>query len=495
MNFAGLLFVLVAQYLSGKGVLRLLKVELRPLAIFCFSMMLGVPIVSFAPCVLQVLHLRLDVMHVAVSIVVFTVLFSIPLVVKFKKPQFPKIKFPELYEWPFLLFIAALLLLGIWRCFYYPPYARDMLSGPELVAEYAIREHTFINSVYNLDLHTSNNYFKSPFITSLQIIYKLLVTSFGQTWLSVLAVSFIVWLYTILKERLHPLIAGVVMLFFMAMPEVFAYTYVLLYDYSNMIYFFAGFYFLARYQQDNKYPDFLFSTLLFGIATYVRTETLFLVAMTAPLQMLYFYRQKIGFQKMAIRIGTFVLVPAFFYVLCNNVFVKLFVPIPLVVSDLLNPHLADVSAFFGRLTDIFEKIIFSDWGIRLFGYFAVSFFLLLIVDLIMSRKFAREAAISLYGVGVVIIGLALVGYLFPLVDLTNTTKRGLFKMMPLVALYMANSKLIQTISKWLTKWEHKQQTASRVKAAPVIPSKDVKVAQSKPVKVQHQPNKKISKGK
>lgn len=261
----------------------MLRVELRPLPAFCLSMMSGVPLVSFAPCFLQLLNIPIDTMPVTISVAVITAFFSIPLVVKFRKPKFHAINWPSWYEVPFLAVITFLVGLSVWRCFYYPPYARDMLSGPELLAEYAVREKTMISSVFTVDLQSSNNYFKSPYITGLQIIYKLLVTPFGQMWLSVLSISFVVWLYTLMKERMHALVAAFLVMFFVCIPEVYAYSYVILYDYSNMVFFFCGFYFLARYLNDNRMNDFVLSAVLFGLATYIRTETLLLVMLVAPL--------------------------------------------------------------------------------------------------------------------------------------------------------------------------------------------------------------------
>ncbi|WP_431211949.1 hypothetical protein ACQ86N_40220 [Puia sp. P3] len=119
-----------------------------------------------------------------------------------------------------------------------------MLSGPETIAEYAIREQSMINSFFGLDLSSTNNQFKSPFLISLQVIYKLAGFPFGQVWLSVVFISFTVFLYHFLRERLHPVLAGLLLLLFLMTPEIFAYTFMILYDYSNMVFFCLGLYFL-----------------------------------------------------------------------------------------------------------------------------------------------------------------------------------------------------------------------------------------------------------
>src|SRR5260221_14117267 len=97
-----------------------------------------------------------------------------------------------------------------------------------------------INSFFRIDLWSTNNQFKSPFLISLQIIYKLVGFPFGQVWLSIVFVCFIVFLYHVLKEKLHTLIAGFLLLLFLMTPEMYAYSFMLLYVYSKLVFYFLG---------------------------------------------------------------------------------------------------------------------------------------------------------------------------------------------------------------------------------------------------------------
>jgi hypothetical protein len=453
MNVAGLIFLLFAHYFTGKGALRLIGVRLDPIADFCFSMIVGVPLLSFAPCIVQLLNIRLTIKSISIAVLVFTLIFSIPSVIKFRRPRFQKVAWPKLYEWPFILVFLYFILLSVWRCFYMPPFSRDMLAGPELLAEFAVREKNMISSVFTVDLSTSNNYFKSPYITCLQIIYKLLVSSFGQLWLSILFLSFTTWIAMLIRKQLHPFIACVLLLFFITIPEMWAYTFIILYDYSNMIFFFSGFYFLATYFEDNRTVNFAFSVFLFGLATYIRTESLILILMLTPLLLLHFYRNKLPVAIAASRLAIFGLVPALFWYVCIHVFVARFVPIPFVLKDSVNPHLADITPFFDRLSDMWSKLLFSDFGIGYYGWYVYLFCFVLIVDVLWPRKFNRMSLYALYGVAVIYIGLAFIGYLLPLADLQNTTKRGMFKAFPLMLLYMANSGILLYISGKIKQWE------------------------------------------
>ena len=82
-----------------------------------------------------------------------------------------------------------------------------------------------INSVFSVDLSTTNNQYKPPFITSLQVIYKYAGLPFGQLWLSTLFVSFLVFLYHAMSLYIHRLLSGIFLVFFLVIPEMYAYTF------------------------------------------------------------------------------------------------------------------------------------------------------------------------------------------------------------------------------------------------------------------------------
>jgi hypothetical protein len=52
----------------------------------------------------------------------------------------------------------------------------------------------------------------------------------------------------------------------------------------------------------------------------------------------------------------------------------------------------------------------------------------------------------------VYLGLPFLGYLLPLLDLSNSTKRGLFKLFPLMLLYMGSCGLLTDLSRRIDKW-------------------------------------------
>lgn len=497
MNLVGFLFVLIGHYLSGRGILSIFKVKLKPLISILVCMILGVALLSLVPFILQLFYIPITHRNIVIGIAVFCMLLNIPTLMQLRKTELkmPKFNFNlQLYEIPVLLVFTIVMLVSVWRCFYYPPFARDMLSGPEAIAEYTVREHTMLNSIFSLNLESTNNHLKPPYVTDLQIIYKMLVSPFGQVWLSVIAVSFLIWVYAVLRERLHPLIAGIVFLFFFTMPDPYAYTYIMLFDYSNMIFFFAGFYFLIQYLEKKQYNLFLFSVFLFAMATYIRSETLVLEGLILPLLFFHFRKDKVPPVKMLIRFAIFLLVPFFFYEIWMGVFVKYYMPVHFNVNDELNKNFTNLSPFFERLGSMTKVLIFGisdipsikDINLRLYGYFIYLFLLILLIDIIFYRKhFNLEAKVALYGVLVVYIGLPLLGYLIPWVDLMNTTKRGLYKMFPLMLLYMRNSGVLQMLSDNISNWE-----LPKITGRP--PSKPA-IANNSQARPGNQPNKKSKK--
>jgi hypothetical protein len=121
----------------------------------------------------------------------------------------------------------------------------------------------------------------------------------------------------------------------------------------------------------------------------------------------------------------------------------------------VNSNLGDLSPFFTRFSEINGKLLFSDQGVGYYGYFIYFFLLLFLLELVVKRKLTPATRNWLYAVLVIYLGFPLLGYLLPLLDLNNSTKRGLFKLFPLMLLYLANNSLLVAWSQRITKWEMK----------------------------------------
>ena len=470
------LFLLVCYLMSGYGLLTLFGMRLKTAYMITLSLLLGIAVASFIPFLLQLFYIIITGPTVFGALLLAALLLNIPSILRIRKEGFTAFirsfqpgRFRiQPYELPYWLIIGFLIFVSVWRCYYLPPTSRDALSGPEAIAEYAVREQTLINSFFRIDLWSTNNQFKSPFLISLQIIYKLAGFPFGQVWLSIVSVCFIVFLYHALKEKLHPLIAGLLLLLFLLTPEIYAYSFMILYDYSNMVFYFLGLYFLFRALalnstgRDRTGPNrtdrgrtssyLPFAGLLLGIATYIRSETLVLVFLFLPLILLAQRRE--GWNKRTMLADLFFLLPSLIgYYLPTQFYIKYYLPVHYDIGTLVNDHLTDWHPLFQRYSDIVTRLLFGTFSIHLWGYLFYFASALFLAELLFVRCFSREARNWLYAVLVLYLALGLLGFVLPLFNLLEATKRALFKMMPLVILYLANNEILLRLSRRISRWE------------------------------------------
>lgn len=460
------ILLLLVFLVSGYGCLRLMGFRPDNLLWLCICMLTGFGIVSFIPFLMELLFIPLTGLSVTLALVICAGGFAIPAFYKFQKISFPKLKMPALYIWPFLLVFLFIAFLSIWRAYYNPVSPRDMIVGPAVIAKTALSEHTMVNSVFSLNHDGNNNQFKPPSITALQIIYQLAGFAFGQVWLAVLCVFFTLFLYRAMIVKVHPLIAAALLLLFIAIPEMFAYTYMIIYDYPNMIYFMLSCYFLYAYQEDRQQKQIMLSALMMGFATYFRAETLFLAMMLTPAILLHLYQAKLSLKNWLAPVSCFILVPALAYILPNTIYNNYYLPVHYDIGGLVNKNLSDLEPLVQRFRDMNSKLLFSKLAIALYAYFIYIFLSILIIELVWKRRLSRESRYWLFTILVVYLCLPLLGFLLPLMDLFNTTKRGLFKIFPLMLLYMVNSAPLQHLSAKIRRWEDRTAEISGLQHKP-----------------------------
>ncbi|XZF12543.1 hypothetical protein ACTHGU_12180 [Chitinophagaceae bacterium MMS25-I14] len=450
--------LILFHFITGYGLLRLFNIRQKPLAQGALAVICGVAIASVVPFLLQLCYIAITPGAIFTSWAVIAVLLNIRTIAGLKNFSFKNAFQPlpriRIYEVPALLMLGFLLVVSIWRCYYYPSYVRDVLSGPEAIAEYAVKEHSLINSIFSVNLETTNNQFKSPYITDLQVIYKMAGFPFGAVWLSMLVVSFFVFLYYALSEKVHPVISGILLIFFIATPEAYGYTFMYLFDYSNMIFLFLGFYYLFSYFRSRKKNEFYFSAIMMAISVYIRAETLVLAGMTLPAIIVSGYKAKEGYVKPLISFIIMMVISVLAYWLPTELYNNHYLPQHYVVGGQINKNIFNLAPFFTRFSDMNGQLLFGEHAMQLWNYYIYIFLILLIAELLFKRSLTPEARNWLYAVAVIYIGLPFMGFLFPLMDLNNTTKRGLFKILPLMLLYMGNNQLLTGLSAIFYKWEN-----------------------------------------
>ncbi|MGZ3846087.1 MAG: hypothetical protein ACXVBH_08520 [Flavisolibacter sp.] len=444
------------QFFAGFGIVHLCKLRLSLPLLFAVSILLGVAVFSIVPFLLQLAYVPLTVINIFVGLCVVAFLLNLKSTTEFigffKKVRASRLRV-KIYELPFILLIVLMVFLSAWRCFYFPPSPRDLTSGAEVIAEYAVKEKTMINSVFSVELSTTNNQFKPPFITCLQIIYKYAGFPFGQVWLTTVFICFVIFLYHVLSKRLHKLLAGLLLVAFIANPEMYGYTVMALFDYSNAVFFCLSLYFLFESFSNGERSYLILSGILMAIATYIRSETLLLALLMLPTLLFYHWRKKSGVKRVVTDMVYFVLPSVLVYLLTIMIYINYYLPSSYTVDSLRNKHLLNFGQFFKRLTDTTGDLLLAGNAVNYYGYFTFIFVTVLTANAFLRKPWNRRSLNWLFAVFVIFVGLPFIGYLFPLYDLDNSTKRGLFKIFPLMLLFMANSRVLISVSERISRWE------------------------------------------
>ncbi|HMG83799.1 MAG TPA: hypothetical protein VK559_12235 [Ferruginibacter sp.] len=446
------------QFIIGLGILSCLNIRGKSFMRIALCILTGLMIFAIIPYFLQIIHLPITAANIAILITLAAVIANSQFKKSWRylKDIIANIKLPKLYEIPFFLIIGFIFLMGAWRCYYEAPVSRDLTSGSEAIAEYTVKENTMINSVFTVNMDENNNIFKPPSVTSLQVIYKYAGFPFGQVWLINVVLCFLVFMYGVLTEKIHPILAGTLLLFLIAAPEFYAYSFMVLFDYTNTVFYTITCYFLYKFFTEKTANNLIFASIMGGFATYLRSETPILIGLLSLILLAYFIRKKTPFITMLWQGGLFLGVPFIFYFVTSYYYIHS-LPIAYPVSDQINKKLGDLGPLWDRFSDINSKLLFCDFGITLYGYLIYLFTLFFIADMIFffipdikKRKAVNKPIVYwLLAIATVYFGVAIIGFLLPLADLFNTTKRELFKLLPLLVIYLSFNRIVLAISKWI----------------------------------------------
>lgn len=450
------LLLSIGQWFAGFGILTLFRLRLKPALFLPLCLLMGIALFSVVPFVLELFRIRITPLSLFASIGLLCVAlnwqFRRGIIALQEMLSAHKFRI-RLYEIPFLLVIAFIVFVSVWRCFYYPPTPADATSGPEVIAEYTLREQTMINSVFEVE--PSGNTLKPPFLTCLQVIYKFAGFPFGQIWLSSIFICFVIILYHLVSSLLHRILAGILVLMFLAIPEMYAYTFMMLYDYSNAVFFFLAVYFLVRFFESGEGKELAFASLLVGIATYIRPETPVLAASLVPVIIWNGYRSKKSI-KTIVKNSFLILLPTvLFYLISITIYINLYLPLRYSVAGQINPDLFNMAKLLDRFLVTNKTLLFSQSGVDHYGYFVFFFAGLMLAELIFKRRLTRAASNYLYFILVVYIAFPTLSHILPGLTIENSVKRAFFKLFPLMLLYMANNSLLAALSGRITKWENK----------------------------------------
>ncbi|GAB4017420.1 hypothetical protein GCM10028808_48690 [Spirosoma migulaei] len=464
-----LILVISAQFLLGFGLITRLRTVSTGFSLLGLSMLTGLGLSAVLPIGIQLSHLPISPtpMFIGLGILAGSSLLLLRGQGNYLRQLFSwkRISF-RLFELPFLAFWAYLLVISAWKCAWFPNLPFDTIVGPDLVATFAVREQTLVSSVFTEHMPTvsvfSNQPFYAPFSTMQQVIYLLAADDsgpfpFGKVWLTVVVIAFSVFLYAELRERIHPLLAGLLVTILACSPELFAYTFLVQTDWANAAFFATGVILVQRYLESGQPRTLVASALMLAFACWTRTETIFFVPIGSLLVWLHSpgIPKKSGFLR-ATAVSIACLVPVVFW---NYGFLRGYIPLP------PNASLGKVHGFtdnyVGQLANVYatmnEQVVFDDvyWG------YAVPIFLVLTAINVFVFRDKRGLSILLWIAGIYII----FGLLIQHIDGANipfTFRRGFFKLLFLMYYYLGITSLFRWLSDWLYRWEGKQPASNNL---------------------------------
>lgn len=454
-----------AQFLLGYGIAIRLQAVRSTYCLIGLSMLIGLGVSSAVPFIVQFAGLPIIGPTVIGGIVGLAVLSVLSL--RNKKDWTPSWtrknglavnwhEFPFLCVWLYLLFISA------WKCTWFPNTTFDTIVGSDLVARFAVQEHTLVSSVFTKHLPNvsvfSNQPFYAPFTAMQQIIYLLAteqtgIFTFGKLWLTLLVFSFGLFLYADMRERIHPILAGTLVTILAFAPELFAYTFLVQTDWANAAFFASGVILFQRYVETGQRGAFWASALLLALACWTRTETIFFVPIGALI--LVVKRIRVNPREAIKQAAIFVLaclLPVLFW---NYGFLRTYVPLP------TNAHLGAfrwgetdyLTGLLRIVQNMNDRVVFhaSYWNYAVPIFLSLSF-----LNLFIFRD-KRGLTVLVWIVGVYVL-FALILQHVEGANIQYTFRRGFFKLLFLMCFYLSTTSLLRWLSIRLYCWERIQSS-------------------------------------
>jgi hypothetical protein len=445
--------LLLLQILVGFGILEALRYRGRLLGTISLAAIIGNSLSTFGMFLLELANVTItlgSIFGITVAFATLAYVFVKQRIARIKE-LFSGITWPKPYEFLVLALAFFIIVPSIWRAYYLPVDPHDSIVGPDLIAKYAVEQGHYVSSPFTdswIATFHRGQMFYAPFTAMMQIQYRLLGYPFGQVWLGILWISFLLFFYDRMRDSIHPMLAGLLLVFFLALPEVYAYTFLLQTDFSNMVFFCSGVFLFWDYVRQKSWPSLLLSALLFGLAVWSRSEGVFFVGFGGLLVLALGWRElklKSLFHAVA-----FVAVPTVFFVLWNIVFFKLYLPYPPDNTQELITQFDYSPRLFKIYESMLETVIFKD---MYWGFFIYGFLVYLVANLIIYRD-AKGLSILAW-VLLLFIVFGLIIFHFPLANVPFTFRRGYFKFFPIFLFYAANSSLMLMLSKRIDNWERR----------------------------------------
>jgi hypothetical protein len=347
-----------------------------------------------------------------------------------------------------IVIASGLAYYVVWAAWYWPVTPFDAMAGIDLVARQAVEEGTIANRVFSdpsLVSNLSNQPFYAPYAMLMQVMYRLMGFTYGQLWISFVAIAFswIVWIA--LRQVCHAFIANVLWFLFILTPEMLGYTYLLQTDYANAAFFSSGVLILTNGLRSDTKAHYTVSALLFSAACWSRSETVAIVVagVIASLPML---RKAMARREVFLQSGKIIGASLISFLLWSAYYVPFRLPIQPDLSWELKGN--GLQRLLQVIPATFQHVIFS---IHMWGWAFVLVVILFGVSWMATRTPGQTAL--LLWIVITLLCLVVISSVFQSAIVELTVRRGIFKIIPLIIILIASLPLIRIWSERLRQWE------------------------------------------
>lgn len=347
--------------------------------------------------------------------------------------------------------LGIIFVASAWRCYFFPVTPYDSIVGIDLVAKYAVMFGRIDSPMFtDLGPILSTQPYYAPFTALAQILYRLAGLAYGKIWLSFMFLSLMLTLYAHLRARLHPVLAGLLILMLAITPELYAYTLLLQTDFANAVFVSLGIIYLFVYLQTERQSHFLVGALLLGFGAWSRSETVAFVVVAAALLAVFCRWEQDRSTVESLKRGSLAFLPAFFFFAIWNLYY---------LPAVLDYHPESVFKFGFWDTERMWLLALGIYRVLTsldhWGYILIVFLTVAAANLLFFRD-KRNLFILLWIFLFIAAFWVLLYHLQFSVkaNINNTFRRGAFKIWPVMIYYIGTSALLERLSQALFRWEN-----------------------------------------
>ena len=438
------------QFLIGFGFLRQFKISLSKTQIASLSILCGLAVSTVILFFMGVVHIPIRFLHFTLTSIAVAVgmnwnfksgLSDLKALITFRKLRLPP------YEFVTLVIVVYLVFISVWRCFYLPVSPRDAIVGFDLVAKAAVEEQRIDSSLFEapyLEGKLSNQPFYAPFTAFMQIIFRMTGLAFGKVWLSFVFISFLLFFYSRLKTEIHPILAGWMLILVIAVPEFYAFSFMVLTDFATVVFFVVSVILFYEFIRNGNRSLLLLSSFFMAFACWSRADTIIFAFFGSIL--LFLLRRKEGTGKALLETAFFMSIPLLAFILWNGVYAPFF--LGYAPKNQIHEGLFQLSRLSRVLQEISTKLLFNTY---IYGYSIFIFLGLTLINLIVFRD--RKG----YEIGLWILlcfaVFVIIGHVFTAATVQNTIKRSFLRLFPLMYFYLSRTELMQALTRGIQKVE------------------------------------------